>query len=79
MPTGANGELVNWVHFGDLHITGENERNYRDLLALIAQVNANPAGQINFAVLPGDNADDGGPSGARRLPPPTAKSRRQRC
>src|SRR5882757_2767402 len=59
MSTGANGDLVSWVHFGDLHITGENERNYQDFLALIEQVNANLAGQIDFAVLPGDNADDG--------------------
>jgi len=59
MSTGANGDLVSWVHFGDLHITGENEPNYQNFLALIEQVNANLAGQIDFAVLPGDNADDG--------------------
>jgi hypothetical protein len=59
MPTGTNGDLVSWVHFGDLHITGENERNYQDFLALIEQVNTNLAGQIDFALLPGDNADDG--------------------
>jgi hypothetical protein len=59
MSTGANGDLLSWVHFGDLHITGENERNYQDFLALIEQVNANLTGQIDFAVLPGDNADDG--------------------
>ena len=59
MATRANGHVVSWVHFGDLHITGENEPNYRDFLALIEHVNANLAGQIDFAVLPGDNADDG--------------------
>jgi hypothetical protein len=55
----TNGDFVSWVHFGDLHITGENERNYQDFLALIEQVNTNLAGQIDFALLPGDNADDG--------------------
>jgi 3',5'-cyclic-AMP phosphodiesterase len=50
---------VSWVHFGDLHITGENERNYQDFLALIQDVDANLAGQIDFALLPRDNADDG--------------------
>jgi hypothetical protein len=59
MATGVNGHVVSWVHFGDLHITGENEQNYQDFLALIEHVNANLAGQIDFAVLPGDNADDG--------------------
>jgi hypothetical protein len=55
----ANGGAVSWVHFGDLHITGENEPNHQDFLALIEHVNANLAGHIDFAVLPGDNADDG--------------------
>src|SRR5882672_1506650 len=59
MSTEANGDRVSWVHFGDLHITGENESNYHDFLALIQHVNANLAGQIDFAILPGDNADDG--------------------
>src|SRR5216683_2669966 len=59
MATGVNGHVVSWVHFGDLHITGENEQNYQDFLALIEHVNANLARQIDFAVLPGDNADDG--------------------
>jgi hypothetical protein len=35
MSTKANGDIVSWVHFGDLHITGENERNYQDFLGLI--------------------------------------------
>src|SRR5882724_55773 len=59
MSTGVNSHVVSWVHFGDLHITGENEPNYQGFLALIEHVNANLAGQIDFAVLPGDNADDG--------------------
>jgi 3',5'-cyclic-AMP phosphodiesterase len=59
MSTEVNGDLVSWVHFGDLHITGENEPNYQDFLTIIEHVNANLAGQIDFAILPGDNADDG--------------------
>jgi Icc protein len=57
--TETNGEVVSWGHFGDLHITGESEQNYQDFLALIEQVNGNLAGGVDFAVLPGDNADDG--------------------
>ncbi len=37
----------------------QNEQNYQDFLALIEHVNTNLAGGIDFAVLPGDNADDG--------------------
>jgi Icc protein len=59
MPTEANGSMLSRVHFGDLHITGEDEQNYRDFLALIEDVNTHLAGHIDFAVLPGDNADDG--------------------
>jgi 3',5'-cyclic-AMP phosphodiesterase len=50
---------LGWVHFGDLHITTEGEKNYHDFLALIDQVNTHLAGQIDFCLLPGDNADDG--------------------
>ncbi len=50
---------VSWLHFGDLHITTEDEQNYRDLVALVADANAHVAGDVDFAVLPGDNADDG--------------------
>jgi len=56
-----NGFAVSWIHFGDLHVTGEHEQNYRDFLTLIDQVNFNLAGRVDFAVLPGDNAEDGAP------------------
>ncbi len=52
-------ETISWLHFGDLHITTEDRPNYRDFLALIEDANAHLAGGIDFAVLPGDNADDG--------------------
>ena len=53
--------ILSWVHFGDLHLTTEHERNYQDLLALIVEANLHLAGAelVNFAVLPGDNAGNG--------------------
>jgi 3',5'-cyclic-AMP phosphodiesterase len=51
--------VVSWVHFGDLHLTRDGEQNHRDFLALIDAANRHLAGRVNFAVLPGDNADDG--------------------
>lgn len=52
--------ILSWVHFGDLHITGEHEQNYQDFLALIAQTNDGFGdGTVSFAFLPGDNADNG--------------------
>jgi 3',5'-cyclic-AMP phosphodiesterase len=55
----ARRGALSWVHFGDLHVTTEWERNYRDFAALIDEVNTHLAGQIDFCLLPGDNADDG--------------------
>ncbi len=52
-------EIVSWVHFGDLHVTTASERSYQDFLALIHEANVHLANGINFAFLPGDNADDG--------------------
>src|ERR1700678_1030291 len=50
---------VSWIHFGDLHITGAEEQNYCDFLALIEEANCYMGASIDFALLPGDNADDG--------------------
>ena len=50
---------VSWIHFGDLHITGAEEQNYRDFLTLIEEANRHMGASIDFALLPGDNADDG--------------------
>jgi Icc protein len=52
-------KIISWVHFGDLHITEREEPNYRDFLTLIEEANRYMAGGIDFAFLPGDNADDG--------------------
>jgi 3',5'-cyclic-AMP phosphodiesterase len=53
-------QIVSWVHFGDLHITTRNEQNYSDFVSLIEEVNRVMADSLNFAYLPGDNADHGG-------------------
>ncbi len=50
---------LSWVHFGDLHIQSAEDDNYLDFLDLIEEVNAHLAGHVDFAFLPGDNADDG--------------------
>jgi 3',5'-cyclic-AMP phosphodiesterase len=51
--------VLSWVHFGDLHLTRADEQNGLDFQALVRHANANLNGQIDFAVLPGDNAEDG--------------------
>ncbi len=51
--------VLSWVHFGDLHITRAGEENHRDFLALIDKANHYFADRVSFALLPGDNADDG--------------------
>jgi predicted phosphodiesterase len=50
---------ISWIHFGDLHITGPDEQNYRDFLTLIDEAKRYMRTGIDFAFLPGDNADDG--------------------
>jgi Icc protein len=52
-------EIVSWVHFGDLHMTTRHEQNYRDFVSLIEEVNRVLGHSLNFAYLPGDNADHG--------------------
>ncbi len=51
--------VLSWVHFGDLHLTRADEQNDLDFQALVQHANANLKGQTDFAVLPGDNAEDG--------------------
>lgn len=50
---------VNWVHFGDLHLTTARAQSYRDFLRLIGEANCCLRGNVDFAHLPGDNADHG--------------------
>ena len=51
-------DLVSWIHFGDLHISEREDAHYGHFLTLIHEANRNMA-DIDFAVLPGDNADNG--------------------
>jgi 3',5'-cyclic-AMP phosphodiesterase len=50
---------LSWLHFGDLHFTRADEQNYKDFQMLVQHANANLKGAVDFAVLPGDNAEDG--------------------
>jgi len=53
-----NPGVVSWVHFGDLHITTADQQNYADLKSIISQTNQYLKNGVNFALLPGDNAND---------------------
>ncbi|MGI4943555.1 MAG: metallophosphoesterase family protein [Janthinobacterium lividum] len=55
------GRVLSWLHIGDLHITEAGLENHRDLGRIVALANALPPGNLDFALLPGDNADDGTP------------------
>ncbi|MCJ8209039.1 metallophosphoesterase [Mucilaginibacter sp. RS28] len=50
-----------FAHIGDLHITRAQEQNYIDLLSIISQIETELGDQLDFVVLPGDNADNGKP------------------
>jgi len=51
--------IVTWLHFGDLHITERKEQNYHHFRELIQHANRFLQGAVDFAVLPGDNVEDG--------------------
>lgn len=50
-----------FAHIGDLHITKAREQNYIDLLSIVAQIETELSNQLDFVLLPGDNADNGLP------------------
>ena len=52
-------DFLSWVQFGDLHIRDAHDENYLDFLALIDEASEHLQGEVDFAFLPGDNADDG--------------------
>ncbi|CAE6909228.1 3',5'-cyclic adenosine monophosphate phosphodiesterase CpdA [Paraburkholderia domus] len=62
-----------WMHIGDLHLTRVGESNHLALREIVAQANEHLAGAVDFAVLPGDNADDGTPEQYRILRPELAR------
>jgi 3',5'-cyclic AMP phosphodiesterase CpdA len=53
-----NPGVVSWVHFGDLHITTGDQQNYADFKTIINNLNQYLKNGVNFALLPGDNAND---------------------
>ena len=53
-------DILSWLHIGDLHITRAGEENHRDLLRIVELMQGAARG-LDFAVLPGDTADDGTP------------------
>jgi hypothetical protein len=57
MPDGH--DVLSWLHIGDLHVTQETEQNYLDPKRIVDLAMGLPAGSVDFAVLPGDNAEDG--------------------
>lgn len=50
-----------FAHIGDLHITSASSQNYLDFLSILVQLEVECSRQLDFLVLPGDNADDGRP------------------
>lgn len=59
---GGAGQVVSWVHIGDLHMVDTSLSNYTDLQTIVNDINSYMKGGINFAFLPGDNANDGAES-----------------
>ena len=52
---------LSWLHIGDLHVTDGAGENLSGLRRIVALANELPDGALDFALLPGDNADDGEP------------------
>ena len=61
-PIDARPRPLVYAHLGDLHITDAKARNYQDMLAILAQLEVEGAGQLDFIYLPGDVADNGQPA-----------------
>lgn len=66
-----------YAHIGDLHVTDAQQPNYRDFLAVVAEIETQCADALDFVFLPGDNADNGRPeqyslvrTGLKRLSTP---------
>ncbi len=60
--------MLSWVHFGDLHVTDEDGyESANRLKQLVYAVNTNIAHGVQFAYLPGDNANNGKPAQYARI------------
>ncbi|GAC1513273.1 MAG: hypothetical protein NVS2B16_17830 [Chloroflexota bacterium] len=55
----SSDKVVSWVHIGDLHMVDTTLSNYSDLKTIVNDINSYMKDGINFAYLPGDNANDG--------------------
>jgi Icc protein len=53
--------VVSWIHIGDLHMTTADQQNYRDLNAIVDQINQRFQPGVQFVFLPGDVAEHGHP------------------
>jgi 3',5'-cyclic-AMP phosphodiesterase len=56
-----------FAHIGDLHITDAKQRNFTDFMSIVAQIEIECAGILDFVALPGDNADNGTPAQYRLI------------
>lgn len=57
--TAAVAGVVTWVHIGDLHIQTADMQNYKDFGSILGEIDHVFAGGVDFALLPGDNANEG--------------------
>ena len=53
--------MLSWLHIGDLHLTEAGCESHRDLQRIVTLAGGLPPGSLDFALLPGDNADNGTP------------------
>jgi 3',5'-cyclic AMP phosphodiesterase CpdA len=60
--------MLSWVHFGDLHASSDdNYESLGHLKTMVRLVNSRLADRVNFAFLPGDNANNGTPEQFQRI------------
>jgi predicted phosphodiesterase len=51
--------MLTWLHIGDLHLTESGEQNHCDLERILGVIDRLSPADVDFVLLPGDNADDG--------------------
>ena len=60
--------MLSWVHFGDLHASSDDDyESLNHLQTMIRLVNRHLADRVDFACLPGDNANNGIPEQFQRI------------
>jgi 3',5'-cyclic-AMP phosphodiesterase len=60
--------MLSWVRFGDLHASDDDQYESLDhLRSMIRLVNRHLSDRVDFAFLPGDNANNGTPGQFRRI------------